>query len=332
MRVLDFGPQTPLRSQTLWHAIAHGVSSGEPPTLSFVTPSAPYVSIGYHRRLEEIDLDSCNSRGLPVFRRMVGGGPVYLDQDQLFFQISVPVSATPAFGPRAMSRLLTPAAEAFNDVGIPATFDDRGDISVGDAKISGVAGGQIEGSAVAVGNLVQAFDYDEMAAVLGVTEGPLASEVIRLMREFFRPTPADEDAFKAALIGRYAAAFGLEPEPGLLSGLELEALSDLDRRFTDPDWLLGPNRGVAPARQIKIRSGVWVFSTRYLDTKVAGSVINERFERLFIDDPEANGHAAAIEAALTGERLDEIADALTPFGSTGERVAAAISCIDGRTV
>ena len=70
LRVLDFGPQIPLRSQTLWHAIAHGVSEGEPPTLSFVTPSSPYVSVGYHRRLDEIDFEGCRARGLPVFRRM----------------------------------------------------------------------------------------------------------------------------------------------------------------------------------------------------------------------------------------------------------------------
>jgi lipoate-protein ligase A len=263
---------------------------------------------------------------------MVGGGPVYLDQNQLFFQISLPVGLVPAFGPRAMSYLLAPAVQAFNDVGIPATFDERGDISVGDAKISGVAGGQIEACSLAVGNLVQHFDYHAMALVLGVTRDPLNAEVVRLMREFFRPTPADEGAFKSALIHRYATALGLEPEPGLLSGYELERLSDLDLRFTDPDWLSGPDRVVPLARQIKIRSGVWVFSTEHQHTRVTGSVIDERFERLFVDDPEANGHAAAIEAALAGTRLDEIADALSPYGSTGSRVAAAISCIDGRTL
>ena len=39
LRVIDFGRVTPLRSQTLWHAVAYGVSDGAPPTLSFTRPS-----------------------------------------------------------------------------------------------------------------------------------------------------------------------------------------------------------------------------------------------------------------------------------------------------
>ena len=76
LRVIDFGSVTPLRSQTLWHAVAYGVSAGAAPTLSFVRPSAPYVCLGYHRDLEEVDQEYCRSHGLAVYRRMVGGGPV----------------------------------------------------------------------------------------------------------------------------------------------------------------------------------------------------------------------------------------------------------------
>ena len=43
LRVIDFGRVTPLRSQTLWHAVAYGVSAGQPATLSFARPSGPYV-------------------------------------------------------------------------------------------------------------------------------------------------------------------------------------------------------------------------------------------------------------------------------------------------
>ena len=85
LRVLDFGRVSALRSQTLWHALAYGVSAGGAPTLSFMRPSRPYVGLGYHRRLEEADIEACREAGLPVFRRMVGGGVVYLDENQQFF-------------------------------------------------------------------------------------------------------------------------------------------------------------------------------------------------------------------------------------------------------
>jgi len=90
LRVVDFGPSSPVRSQTLWHAVAYGVSAGAPATVSFTRPAAPYVCLGYHGALDEVDLDYCRAEGLPVLRRMVGGGTVYLDEDQLFFQISLP--------------------------------------------------------------------------------------------------------------------------------------------------------------------------------------------------------------------------------------------------
>lgn len=330
LRVIDLGSQQPLRSQSLWHAIAYGVSEGEPPTLSFMTPSSPYVSIGYHRRLDEIDTAACAARGLPVFRRMVGGGPVYLDPDQLFFQISVPSRTVPAFGPRAMLRLLEPAVRAFNDVGIEAYFDERGDISRGEVKISGIAGGQIEGCSLAVGNLVQRFDYDAMAAVLGVDDGPFGDEVRRLMRTYFKPTPADEHAFKAALIERYSEAFDLEPEMGLMSASELEHLAEVDERFVSPEWLQGPGGPAHGARRVKIRSGVWVFATEHEVTKVVGSVVDGRLERLFVDDPELNGQATQIETALTGVRLKDVAGATRCFGPPGHRVATALSNADGR--
>ena len=109
----DLGRTSPLRSQTLWHALAYGVSAGAPPTLSFMRPSGPYVGLGYHRRLEEADLDACRHAGLPVYRRMVGGGVVYLDEHQQFFQICLPLAGVPRNREEALRRLLAPAVAAF---------------------------------------------------------------------------------------------------------------------------------------------------------------------------------------------------------------------------
>jgi lipoate-protein ligase A len=257
LRVIDFGRVSALRSQTLWHALAYGVSAGGPPTLSFMRPARPYVGLGYHRRLEEADIDACAEAGLPVYRRMVGGGVVYLDEHQQFFQICLPVTAVPRSREMALRRLLEPAVAAFRAVGVPAELDGEGEIVVGEAKICGHGAAQIDDAVVVVGNLIERFDHVAAARVLALPE-EVREEVIRLMERYVLATPADSAAFRSAAIAAYAQALGMEPVPGALSPYELERLFELDVRFPSPDWLRGP-LGSAPARpQVKIRAGVYV--------------------------------------------------------------------------
>ena len=71
-------------SQLIYHALAKLGREA----LSLVSPATPYVCIGFHQDAEqEVDLDYCKAHGIPVFRREVGGGAVYLDGHQLFYQI-----------------------------------------------------------------------------------------------------------------------------------------------------------------------------------------------------------------------------------------------------
>ena len=231
LRVIDFGSESPLRSQTVWHAIAHGVSGGSPPTLSFVRPRGPYVSIGFHRRLEEVDTDVCRRRGWPVFRRMVGGGPVFCDSGQLFFQVTVPIADTPPARPRALRWLLEPAVEAYRAAGIPAEIDDRLEIVVGDRKICGYGAGQIGEAAVIVGNLIETFDHEAATDAIRTPSGPARAELERLMRRYVVATPADAQTFRRAAIDAYSAQLGLTAEPGELSVAEHRRLTEIDREF-----------------------------------------------------------------------------------------------------
>ena len=257
LRVVDFGRVSALRSQTLWHALAYGVSAGEPPTLSFMRPSRPYVGLGYHRHMEEADLDACRETGLPVFRRMVGGGVVYLDEHQQFFQICLPVGAVPRSREAALCRLLEPAVTAFRAVGVPAELDDDGEIVVGEAKICGHGAAQIDDAVVVVGNLIERFDHVAAARVLAVPD-EVRAEVVRLMERYVAATPVDSTAFRAAAITAYGEALGLEPVTGRMSAYERERLFELDERFRSPAWLHGPLQLGPPRFSVKIRAGVYV--------------------------------------------------------------------------
>jgi lipoate-protein ligase A len=334
MRVIDFGRSSPLRSQTLWHAIGYGVSAGAPVTLSFTRPAAPYVCIGYHRGIDEVDHDYCRENGLPVFRRMVGGGPVYLDAGQLFFQICLPARAVPAARAKALRMLLEPAVTAFRVVGVPASLDDDLEVCLGDRKICGHGAGQIEDAVVLCGNLIERFDHARAARVLAMADLAQRDQTVALMRRFVTATPVDPASFRAAMISAYAAALGLAAVPGELTGAERTAVAELDERFSSVGWLAGPDRPAQPAgavpraRQVKVRAGVWTFAATRDGAQVAASVVRGTVEQVWLRVGGLNGSTRQAEQALTGVPLHSVAQVLTGFGDPGRRLAAAFATAD----
>jgi hypothetical protein len=150
------------------------------------------------------------------------------------------------------------------------------------------------------------------------------------MRRFVTATPTDPQSFARALTGRYAEAFDLQPVASTLSGYEERKAEELDAMFAETDWLQGTYRPSPPVRRVKIRSGVWVFSTDFEGTTVAGSVIGDRLERLLVSDGQLNGSAGSIERHLRGRTLPEAAEAAVRYGDPGRRIAEALERCDGR--
>jgi lipoate-protein ligase A len=334
LRVVDFGRQPALRSQTLWHAIGYGVSAGAPATLSFTRPAAPYVCLGYHGALEDVDLAYCRAEGLPVLRRMVGGGIVYLDADQLFFQICLPARALPPARGQALRQLLEPAVAAFAAVGVPAALDDDLEICVGDRKVCGHGAGQIDDAVVVCGNLIERFDHRRAARVLALADTAQRGHTLALMRRFVAATPVGPAAFQAAMVSAYAAALGLVAVPGELTATERAALADLDRRFTSESWLAGPlppsRPGPGPrSRRVKVRAGVWTLASEHDGARVTASVVRGRVERVRLRAGGEVWPARQAELALTGVPWGSVADVLARFGDPGRRLAVAFTSAGG---
>ena len=98
------------QSQLVYHALPRLGMEG----LILLSPASPYVCIGYHQDVnQEVDLDYCQENGIPVFRREVGGGAVYLDGRQLFYQLVVNRDHPVATGDKTAfdERLLAPVAK-----------------------------------------------------------------------------------------------------------------------------------------------------------------------------------------------------------------------------
>ena len=230
LRVIDAGTVGALRSQALWHGITSAMAPDAGPTLALCRPGEAYVSIGYHRRLEEVDLELCRAEGLPVLRRRIGGGPVLIDDDQLFFGLTLPVGQAPAGVDRLYATLLEPAAAAFRALGLDARVDGLNDIAVGDRKVSGTGAGQIGDAVVVVGNIIFRFAHERMARVLALPDRAMREEYLRLMRRHVSSledeglagvTVADATA---ALREAYATALGVPIVDAELTEREREVL------------------------------------------------------------------------------------------------------------
>ncbi len=333
LRVIDFGQVTPLRSQTLWHAVAYGVSAGQPPTLSFARPSGPYVCLGYLRDAAEVDHEYCRARGLPVYRRMVGGGPVYLDDRQLFFQLTLPVSGVSPSRAAALRSMLEPAVTAFRAAGVDASMDDDGEICLGDRKICGHGAGQIEDAVVVCGNLIETFDHERATHVLALREPLQRSETLRLMRRYVTATPADPDAFKQALTSAYSTALGRPAVQGEICAAELDRAAELDIRFRAAQWLAGPRRADlrgAVRRVVKVRAGIWTLAAQAADgARLVASVINGTLDRAALTAPARGRRVHEVEHALTGATLADAAEVLSGLGKGGRQLATALAGAEG---
>jgi lipoate-protein ligase A len=206
----------------------------------------PSVSIGYFQAAREVaDIEACRRDGVPVVRRVSGGGAIFTDHRQLVyglaFQPSRPIGARQGFElvcgalVRAIERL---GVEEVSMAGI-------NDVLVGRAKISGSAQVMRRGVHLVHGTVLVDADLDAMFRYLrplpeklriqGLS-GP-AARVTTLAKVLGEP-PGME-AVKAVVSEELSAAVGGAPEQGRLSEKEGARARVLEAdRYTRPEWNL----------------------------------------------------------------------------------------------
>jgi len=275
IRLLDLGLVPSLRSQTLYHALAHGMTSDAPDTILLVSTIDPYVCIGFHQDLEEeVDLDYCRAQGLPVYRREVGGGAVYLDRNQIFTQWVFHRDHLPASVQHRFEFHIRPLVDTYRDLGIEAYHRPLNDIHVGGKKIGGTGAASIGDAEVVVGSLMFDFDSQVMARVLKVPSEKMRDKVSQTLREYMttitRETgrAPDRERVKAIYLDKTRAALGAEIVPGALTEREDALLREWDERFLAPQWL--HQRGGSNQSGVKIHDGLRVVEAAH---KAPGGLI-----------------------------------------------------------
>lgn len=268
-------------SQLMYHALAElGRES-----LCLLSPSTPYVCIGFHQDADqEVDLEFCRTHDIPVFRREVGGGAVFLDGNQLFFQIilhrdnSIAPKRIDAF----YKKFLQPVIEVHHRIGIAAEYKPVNDLIVANRKISGTGAAEIGDSIVFVGNLILDFDYKTMSRVLKIPDEKFRDKVKKTIEENLSTIRRelgeenyrqwDEPTLNQILVEEFDKLLGpLRP-----SNKDQEIatkMKELETSMINDAWLFQKGKRVE-GRIVKVRSGLEVVQRMH---KTPGGLIRAEF-------------------------------------------------------
>jgi len=313
-----------LDSQLIYHAQPRlGMEA-----INILAPSEPYVCLGYHQDVEqEVDVAFCHEQHIPIFRREVGGGAVYLDGNQIFYQIVLHKDNPLAHGDKASfyARMLEPVVETYADLGVPARYRPINDIVTTEGrKVSGNGAATIGDYVILVGNLIADFNYETMVRVLRVPDEKYRDKVFKSMRENLTTIQRETgrlpswDEMATPLIRHLEGLFGsLEPTP-LPQAVRRQA-KKLQPLFLSEDWLYQKRRS-RPGRTVKIAAGVDIVQRIH---KAPGGLLRATLEvkenRLasvslsgdFFCYPE--GAIVQLEATLEGIALEQVGATLSRF-------------------
>jgi lipoate-protein ligase A len=266
IKLYDLPPMKWNESQLIYHALARMNKE----CLILTGTKQPYACIGFAQDLKkELDIEYCKEHDIPYFRRETGGGTVYLDENQLFYQIIIRRDNpfTPWLTEAFFRRFLKPVIRTLEQFGLKGRFVPINDLLVNDRKISGNGGGEIGECKVLIGNLLLDFDFEIMASIMNVPNDDfrkraLASmiENMTTLKDLLKMIPPVED-LKKALISEYEELVG-PLETAELGKDVIGLMDELNEKFSTEKWLfqrVPPTEG----RSVKIREGVMIINRTF---------------------------------------------------------------------
>lgn len=274
MDLYNLGTTSWQDSQILYHALAHLGREG----LILVEPGSPYVCLGCHQdATKELDLDFIARENIPLVRREVGGGAVYLGRGQLFYQFVFRKDnpRLPKTKDAFYRQFLQPVVDTFRDVGVDAIFKPINDIVANGRKISGNGAAEIEDTVVLVGNFIVDFNFEMMSKVLKVPDEKFRDKVYKTLSENLTTIPRETGCTPTFAELAERLLTHCEPLMGAFTPREIDAelrvkADELLAEFMTPEWVYFNDRRVRSGTEVKIAEGVYVIQKM---VKVPGGLI-----------------------------------------------------------
>jgi lipoate-protein ligase A len=300
MKFFDLGTIPWKQTQLIYHALGNlGIES-----IVLCSPEENYACVGFHQSINyELDLDYCMKNGIGVFRREIGGGSVFLDENQIFYQIIIHRDNAPLDQKRIFEKFLKPVIKTYQDFGINAEFKPVSDIVVGTKKISGNGGGDIGECKVITGSILLDFDHMTMCRILNLPSKEFRANVCDYMKKNLTTAKIelgyipDILDIKTHLISNFEDFFGVLEAEKLDSAIQTQ-MNELEQKFSEPKWLFKKSKA-EQFRNIKINEGLNLVYTNLngfeLCLELRAEIIkNVKFYSTFSEELKGNLNNALI--------------------------------------
>lgn len=261
IRIIRAFDLSPLQSQAIYHAVAESFTKDAPDTICLVRPTKPYISIGYHQDAEhELDLEHLAQLGLPLIRRQVGGGAVYLDGNQIFLQWIFSPNSLPRSIESRYAIFIDPIVATYRDIGISAEMRPINDIQVAGRKIGGCGAARIGEAELLVSSFIFDIDLNIMASVLKVDSNKMRDKLFHNLKEYVTSITRElgsappQDFVIDSYLTHVQSLLQRDTYSDELSAAEMTRMAKAEEVLSSDQWTLdGGGRRVAG---LKIQEGV----------------------------------------------------------------------------
>lgn len=236
--------------------------------------NSPSIIVGKHQNtMAEINHEFVAKKGIPVIRRLSGGGTVYHDLGNINYTFITNGSEGNLVD---FKKHTQPIIDVLKSLGVDARIGGKNDIRVGDKKISGNAEHIYKNRVLHHGTLLFNSNLEELNESIKVNLEAYTGKAVKSIRshvanikEYLKEDISIEN-FKEKLIAHILALFPNSINYHL-SPNDTQSINELiTRKFSTWEWNYGYSPTYSLNRHININNGIM-----YIEINVEKGIINK---------------------------------------------------------